>query len=230
MNNDRNPLLSNLRVVQMTSGESITPVWISGVPPSWSEAYIRDLFGRYGQIHHIDLPANHSGRKAFAYIHYTTPEAADRACAEGDEMPTLHGKTLTVQLATARKTDRRRSPPRSGMPMDEPYRRPPPPPGPGWDDPRRGPPNPYDRPILPSYDRPLPPARYGFPPDNRAPMPYPPYQEHRPYGGPGYPHRPEMEDPRLQRAGPLLPQRDTRPPPPWSGGRGPTGYPAWRGY
>lgn len=53
-------------------------VFVEGVPNSWDQAKMKEIFKRYGKIEHVVLSRDlrMTKRNDFAFINYTTREAA----------------------------------------------------------------------------------------------------------------------------------------------------------
>jgi RNA recognition motif-containing protein len=55
----------------------VKAVFVEGVPISWDEAKMKEIFKKYGKIEHVVLSRDlRSKRNDFAFVHYTTHEAA----------------------------------------------------------------------------------------------------------------------------------------------------------
>ncbi|WCJ43592.1 RNA-binding protein 47 [Euphorbia peplus] len=83
----------------------VKAVYAEYLPPSWNEEKIRSFFVKFGEIETVVLSRNlHSSRrKDFAFINFTTREAA-LACIESFNHETLHdeGSQVNVKVSLAK--------------------------------------------------------------------------------------------------------------------------------
>lgn len=79
-------------------------MFAEGIPLSWDENKVRECFKRYGQIERIVLSRNmHSAkRKDFAFINFTTREAALSCIESFDKDTSINGAQVLDFLSCQR--------------------------------------------------------------------------------------------------------------------------------
>jgi len=83
----------------------VKSIFVDGLPPSWDEERVQEIFKSFGEIEQVELARNMptAKRKDFGFICFTTREAAV-ACIEGVNKNELNGEDDKVTLkATLRK-------------------------------------------------------------------------------------------------------------------------------